>query len=501
MAEIKIVKPQKGYQEKALSCPADILISGAAAGVGKTWGLLVEGARNIVVPRYGGVIFRRTSVQIRNEGGLWDTSEEIYPHLGGKGRESSLDWTFRNGTGMSFRHLEHEKTKLEWQGAQIAYIGFDELTHFTETTFFYLLSRNRSTCGVSPYVRATCNPDPDSWVAKFIEWWIHPETGYPIAERDGVLRYFLKNGSEFIWGDTKEEVRQKAWPVLEPMIKESGLRPEDFIKSLSFISGSIYDNKALLNTDPGYLGNLMAQDEQTKNQLLHGNWKMVVSDSDIYDYTAFLGMFDNVMSAEHGETYITSDIALEGSNMFVVWGWRGYEIVDCEILDKSKGPVIIEKIKGMADRLRVPNNRISFDADGVGGFIDGYIPGAYNFRNNAAALPNPAPTDAKDRAKPENYENLKAQCFYRSGAGVKSGKYKISAEVASRMYDDKMTIRQRFIYERKAIKKARKDKDGKLCLIKKGEMKAFIGGDSPDLMDAFGQREVFELTPKFVASF
>src|SRR5436305_14925946 len=71
-------------------------------------------------------------------------------------------------------------------------VCFDELTHFTAHQFFYMVSRNRSTCGVRPYIRATCNPDADSWVADFLAWWIDPQTGLPIPERAGVLRYYIR---------------------------------------------------------------------------------------------------------------------------------------------------------------------------------------------------------------------------------------------------------------------------------------------------------------------
>ena len=164
--KIQVIKPQVGYQQIALSSPADIVIGGAAAFVGKTFALLLDPLRHITNPNFGGVIFRRTSVQIRNEGGLWDTSVKLYPIVGGTPRESSLDWKFTSGAKLSFRHLEYEKNKYDWQGAQIPCIGFDELTHFSESMFFYLLSRNRSNCTVRPCVRATCNPDPESWVYK-----------------------------------------------------------------------------------------------------------------------------------------------------------------------------------------------------------------------------------------------------------------------------------------------------------------------------------------------
>src|SRR6266850_7935610 len=90
---------------------------------------------------------------------------------------------------IKFSHLQLETTVHDWQGAQITLICFDELTHFTAYQFFYMVSRNRSTCGVRPYIRATCNPDADSWVAEFLAWWIDQETGLPIPERAGVLRY------------------------------------------------------------------------------------------------------------------------------------------------------------------------------------------------------------------------------------------------------------------------------------------------------------------------
>ena len=101
------IEPQPGYQQIALSSKADIVIGGAAAFVGKTFALLLDPLRHVHIPNFGGVIFRRTSVQIRNEGGLWDTSVKLYPVLRGEARESSLDWKFPSGAKLSFRHLEY----------------------------------------------------------------------------------------------------------------------------------------------------------------------------------------------------------------------------------------------------------------------------------------------------------------------------------------------------------------------------------------------------------
>ena len=419
---------------------------------------------------------------------------KIYPFIGGQPKETFLEWEFKHSK-LKFSHLEYEKNILDWQGAQIPFIGFDELTHFTRKMFFYLLSRNRSVCGIKPYVRATCNPDPESWVAEFVSWWIDQETGFPIPERDGVVRYLIVDGDKDIWGSSYEEVIEKSWYLLQPLVEKSGIDPKDFVKTVAFISGDIYQNKELLKVNPGYLANLLSQDKATKSALLDGNWKVVITENDVYDYARFAGMFENSFSRKTGQKYITADIALKGSNKFVIIVWDGYEAIDIEILDKSDGGQVIDALKKMAAKHGVQNVDICFDNDGVGGFVDGFIVGANPFNNGGQVMEVRDPASGK--LIKENYFNLKTQCYYRSGNNVAKGEVIISEYVANKMYDDRMTVRQRFMHERKAIKRDKTDSDGKLRVISKEEMKVVLNGDSPDLMDAFMMREYFELRVKF----
>jgi len=479
----KIIRPQRGYQLSALSSSADILIGGGAAGVGKTFSLLLEPLRNIHIKDFGAVIFRRTSPQIRAEGGLWDASSKLYSLIGNASpKESVLEWNFGGTSKIKFSHLEHQKNIYDWQGSEIPFIGFDELTHFTKKMFFYLLTRNRSTCGVKPYIRATCNPDPDSWVSELVDWWIG-EDGYPIPERQGVLRYFMIDQDNYIWGDTKQEVIDKGWHILKEMVEKSGIDADHFIKSITFIGGSIYDNKELLSIDPGYLGNLNAQDEDTKNQLMRGNWKVKVNDTDIYNYDKFKDIFTNT-HVKGGHKYITTDIAMKGSDKMIVFVWNGKILIDFMVIDKTKGNEVINAINAMKNKHGVVNSNIAFDNDGVGSFVDGFIDGAIEFNNGSSARNH------------ENYNHLKSQCFYNSGKAVFKGEYYIPEEISNRMYDDKMTLRQRLIYERKAVKRDKPDHDGKLKVLPKQEMKVFINGQSPDVIETFMMREIFELAPQ-----
>ena len=209
------------------------------------------------------MIFRRQANQITNAGGLWDTAVNMYSPLGASFKTNpSPQVTFPSGAKVNFNHLQLERDIYNWQGAQIALIAFDELTHFTESQFVYMMSRNRSTCGVKPYIRATTNPDADSWVAEFLSWWINQETGYPIPERSGVIRYFYRLDGSFLWGDTVQELVDKysADPAL--------------CKSVTFIASSIYDNRILLEANPEYLANLNGLDIVEKERLLKGNWKI-----------------------------------------------------------------------------------------------------------------------------------------------------------------------------------------------------------------------------------
>lgn len=467
---------------EALSSPADILIGGGAAGVGKTFSLLLEPLRHIHVKNFGGVIFRRTSPQIRAEGGLWDASGKLYSLINNAdSKETVLEWKFGDVSKIKFSHLEYEKNIYDWQGAEIPFIGFDELTHFSKKQFFYLLTRNRSTCGIRPYVRATCNPDPDSWVYDLVKWWINDE-GYPIAERQGVLRYFIQDNNNYIWGDTKEEVLEKGAHVIKDITRNTDIDPREFVKSITFIGGSIYDNKELLSVDPGYLGNLNAQDEETKKQLLKGNWKVSLSDIDLYDYHKFQDIFTNT-HVPPGEKFITTDIALKGSDKLIVFVWSGKMLIDFVVVDKSKGDVVINTIKGMAKKHGIPNCNIVFDNDGVGQFVDGFIDGAQEFNNGGKPKND------------ENYNHLKSQCFYKSAEGVYRAEYYIPDEVADMMYDNEMTLRQRLIHERKAVKRDKPDHDGKLRVIPKQQMKPFLNGQSPDVIETFMMREFFELLP------
>jgi len=309
-----VITAQPGPQTKFLSSTADIVIYGGSAGGNKTFSILMEGMRNLPAKGSQSVIFRRETTDIK-DGGMWDEAYPLFKSLGCKANNQSLRFDFPQGGFVKFSHLQHEKDKYSHQGKQWGFIGFDEVTQFSETQFFYLLSRNRSIV-VNPYMRASCNPDPDSflvngkegWGSGFISWWIGDD-GFAIPERDGVVRYFYRDaGGGYDWDTDKEALVSKHEEAIRMMydrmvnngdkydenedeyarqLRELGYldqEPEEFlsweefreisVKSVTFIKSSVEDNPALLKKNPEYLITLNSLDQVEKQRLLEGNWRI-----------------------------------------------------------------------------------------------------------------------------------------------------------------------------------------------------------------------------------
>lgn len=197
------------------------------------------------------MIFRGTYPQIVVAGGLWDESMDWYPLQGGVPFKSDLSWRFPTGAQIRFHHLGEEKQKYDWQGSQVPYFGFDELTHFTESVFTYVaFSRGRTNCTVQPYVRCTCNPDP-GWVRDFFAPWVDDDY-QGIRAASGEILWFVRDGHKMVFSREQSEDA----------------------KSITFIRSRITDNKIGLQKNPRYLPNLKALPPVERARLLDGNWNI-----------------------------------------------------------------------------------------------------------------------------------------------------------------------------------------------------------------------------------
>ncbi len=254
---VEVIGPQRGPQERFLATPATLAVYGGAAGGGKTFALLLDTLRYAALsPRrgYRAAIFRRVMPQVTLPGGLWDESSWLYTLANGKANQQRYEWRWSAfDTKIKFASMQYEADRFAWQGSQLAHIAFDELTHFTEEQFFYLFSRKRSKSGAPTRIRATTNPDADSWVKRFLSPWVDATYDGPGGPaKSGEIRWFIRDGGVISW--------------LAP-----GERNPDAV-SVTFIAATIFDNPALLNADPSYLSSLKALPLVERQRLLYGDW-------------------------------------------------------------------------------------------------------------------------------------------------------------------------------------------------------------------------------------
>ena len=257
----RVIAPQPGPQTQFLASSADVVLYGGQRGGGKTFAELLEPLRHIGNSHFNGLIMRRVTPSITNQGGLWDTSLQIYPLVGGVPTESRLLWTFPSGAKIKFSHCESENDLIKYQGSQMEFIGFDELCEFTAKIFWTMFACNRSVTGIKPYIRCTCNPDPDSFVYPIVKWWLDENEEYADLSKSGVIRYFVNINDEIYWADTAQE-----------LINQFG--SEAYPKSFTFIPSSVFDNQILMKANPEYLANLNALPYVERMRFLKGNWKL-----------------------------------------------------------------------------------------------------------------------------------------------------------------------------------------------------------------------------------
>lgn len=186
-------KPVSSEQERFLSSSADEALFGGAAGAGKSDCLVMEALRQISNPRYNGILFRRTYPMLEGADGLIMRTQRWYPSFGGNYNISKHLWSFPTGARIYLAHLEHETDVMNYQGWQLQFIGFDELTHFLETQYLFMFSRNRAddNSNLRCYIRSGTNPGNigHEWVKKrFITSGVTRKLGYFIRQNNKDIR-------------------------------------------------------------------------------------------------------------------------------------------------------------------------------------------------------------------------------------------------------------------------------------------------------------------------
>lgn len=233
-------KPHPGPQTKLHTSYAYEVMFGGMKGGGKTDCLLREATRQVHLPNYRGIIFRRTFPNLRE---VIDRSFKYFSGMGAKYSGQDHCWTFPSGAKIYFGHVQNEHDKYNYNGHEYHFMGFDQIEEFTESQYLFLLAQNRtSDPQIRCYVRCTANPGGigHGWVKKrFID-----------VLKPFQVKYFKRLNDEDL------EV---------PASDKAGI-------SRQFIPASVFDNPSLTENDPDYIKRLEQLGEDDKQALLYGNW-------------------------------------------------------------------------------------------------------------------------------------------------------------------------------------------------------------------------------------
>ena len=321
---------------------------------------------------------------------------------------------------------------------------------------------------------------------KLKEWDIHgnrTET-MEVIERDG-------NNIPIKWKNDEGEITSglipkvlgtcnpsKNWTYQQFYKKK---KDEQLIDSKKFIQALPSDNPHLPQS---YIDTLYSLDKDSRERLLYGNWEYDDDPNKLIEYDAILDLFTNT-HVKKGKTFISTDIALQGSDKFTLGGWKGLVLDVLKDFNKTDGQQVLNEITTLKNDTKTPNSKIVFDSDGVGSYLTGFLKGAKSFVNNGKPI--------KENGKIPNYQNLKTQCQYKLAEYINERKIYISANISE-------ATKQIIIEELEQLKSYKTDDDGKKRTLPKKEIKQHLGR-SPDFLDMLTMRMFFEIKSKsFIAS-
>jgi phage terminase large subunit-like protein len=216
-------------QQQFLDLDVKEAFYGGAAGGGKSDALLMAALQYVHVPNYSALILRRTFADLALPGAIMDRSHDW---LQGKAKWNGdlKKWTFPSGASISFGYLETEKDKYRYQGAELQFIGFDELTQFVETQYLYLFSRLRrlKDVDIPLRMRAASNPGGEGhdWVkGRFIEGASYERVFIPagIADNPSLDEEAYRESLAELDPVTRAQLESGDWDVLPqgPLFQES----------------------------------------------------------------------------------------------------------------------------------------------------------------------------------------------------------------------------------------------------------------------------------------
>lgn len=236
----------------------------------------------------------------------------------------------------------------------------------------------------------------------------------------------------------------------------------------AFVPSLAFDNPFL---PPSYIEMLKTLPSQQRKRLLEGDWNYMDDTDSLFDFDSISNSVFKDRPNEISKRYLSVDVGRFGDDRSVVVVWNGLVVMEVLVYRKLSTVELSSEIKDLIAKWKIHPQQVIVDSDGVGGGVADQIRGV-NFVNNSKALHE------------QNFINLKSQCYVKLSEQFKEGK--ISLNILDPSVVDELT------QELLAVKLKNIDKDNKVAVQSKDEMKKILG-KSPDLSDAMMMRMYFEI--------
>jgi len=251
-----------------------------------------------------------------------------------------------------------------------------------------------------------------------------------------------------------------------------------------FIPALATDNPHLTED---YLDQLRNADKITRERLLNGNFEYDDDPTRLFEFDAMQDMFVKKPAQLSEVKYITVDVARFGVDYSVVILWDDFHVEQVWYFKKNKTTELSAFIETKSVLHNVRKSHIVIDEDGIGGACVDELDGVKGFIANTKAIPQ-----GKAHEVP-NYANLKTQVNFACAKAVNAGGPSIYKDIPTE-------AREKLIEDLEQVKQKDPDKDAKLRLVGKEDVKEVLGR-SPDFGDAFIMRWFFEIKPKIIFDF
>ena len=499
----------QGAQMDSYTCKSDIVIVVGDRGGGKSTGFFASTLPYIDNPQFSAVVLRKEIQDSIGVGGVADLSSKIYKQFGQyKSSQLYRFWEFESGAKIAFVNYSAPQKEFEEQinGKQYCIAIWDECNQSDQEKFFMVMANLRNASGLPTQLKGSCNADPDSWLAKFIQPWWDADSGYMIPDMNGVEMYFCNPGddiTDFVFGHSREEVYELCKDFIDESwqkkgnLEKRGESKLDIILSMTVFESRLDQNEAIVKSGGAkYLGKLLLGSEEQKGRYAHPNWlkrdslKETISESDMKR------MFNNPVERKDGTKYASIDLAGSGGDNSVIIIWDGMHICDIFVNKGLVGPSLIKWVERTLSANEVKMCNMVFDVRGVGEHMQGFWEEALPFSSNSTASEKSMARRGERlvrvyaNAKAEviaNFVKLIARDEDSGGCGVS-----ISHEVLRRRLPNGATIEAQLLAERRGVR-WREDKEGILQCVDKKEARR-LAGCSPDIMLAIIYRMALGIT-------